>query len=498
MLEVAELGHKISKEEYQEKVPELRTQLLQAQAELGEADFPLIILISGMDGAGKGDTVNLLNEWLDPRHIRTAAFGKSTEEESQRPRFWRFWRSLPSKGRIALYVGSWYSLPIALRFHGKISEAELEKKLVRINTFERELAVDGALIIKFWLHLSKEEQTKRLHKLESDPDTRWRVTSKDQKHLKSYDKFRPVVEHVLRMTSTGEAPWEIIEGYDKHYRNLTVGQIILDRLQERLAREKSEPSRTDVNTEMMTKPVTGDEITVLNNLDMSLALKPKEYKKELAKQQGRLSRLTRKSVHEGVSSIVVLEGWDAAGKGGLIRRLVPAMDARHYHIIPIAAPTDEEKAHHYLWRFWHHISRAGDLTIYDRSWYGRVLVERVEDLASPEEWMRAYAEINDFEAQLVEHGILITKFWIHITPDVQLRRFKAREETPYKNYKLTEEDFRNRQKWALYETAVNDMVERTSTEYAPWILIEGNDKHFARIKALTTLCDRLENALEEV
>jgi polyphosphate kinase 2 (PPK2 family) len=243
--------------------------------------------------------------------------------------------------------------------------------------------------------------------------------------------------------------------------------------------------------------VDDNQITVLNSLDMSLALTPKEYKKELAKQQGRLSHLARKAVHEGLSSIIVLEGWDAAGKGGLVRRLVPAMDARHYHIIPIAAPTDEEKAHHYLWRFWRHISRAGDVTIYDRSWYGRVLVERVEGLATPEKWMRAYSEINDFEAQLVEHGIVLTKFWIHITPDEQLRRFQSREDTPFKNYKLTEEDFRNRQKWPLYETAVDDMVERTSTEYAPWTLIEGNDKHFARIKALRVLCDRLEYVLNQ-
>ena len=497
MLEVAELGHKVSKEEYQQEVSELRTRLLQAQVELGEADFPLIILISGMDGAGKGETINLLNEWLDPRHIRTAAFDKPTDEEKQRPRFWRFWRSLPSKGRMALYVGSWYSEPIAKRFHDKISQAELDTELVRINTFERELVADGALIIKFWLHLSKEEQSKQLHKLESNPDTRWRVTKKDHKHLRLYEKFRPVAEHVLRITSTGEAPWEIVEGFDKRYRSLTIGQIILDKLTERLARKPSQSTSMGVLAKTMTKPVADDEVTVLNSLDLSLTLTSKEYKKELAKQQERLSRLTRKAVHEGLSSIVVLEGWDAAGKGGLVRRLVPAMDARHYHIIPIAAPTDEEKAHHYLWRFWRHISRAGDVTIYDRSWYGRVLVERVEELATPEEWMRAYAEINDFEAQLVEHGIVLTKFWIHITPDEQMRRFRAREETPFKNYKLTDEDFRNRQKWSLYETAVDDMVERTSTEFAPWILVEGNDKHYARIKALRVLCDRLEGVLNQ-
>lgn len=495
MFEVAELGHKVSKSEYKEKVPDLRIQLLEVQAQLRTQDFPVIILISGVDGAGKGETVNLLNEWLDPRYVRTDAFGKPTEEEAQRPRFWRFWRALPARGHMALYVGSWYSNPLSQHVYGNISAAELDEELVRINTFERELIADGALIIKVWLHLSKENQKTRLKKLESDPNTRWRVTKQDHKHLKLYDQFRPVAEHVLRVTSTGESPWTIVEGTDARYRGLTTGQIILDRIKERLAKTPHEPSVEEVEFRTITPPVSGEVVTVLNTLDDSLVLDAKKYKQQLEKQQGRLNQLARQAVQDKISSVVVLEGWDAAGKGGIIRRIIPAMDARHYHIIPVAAPTDEEKAHHYLWRFWRHISLAGDFTIYDRSWYGRVLVERIEGFARTEEWMRAYAEINDFEAQLVEHGIMLTKFWIHISKEEQLRRFKAREETPFKRHKITEEDYRNREKWDLYEHAVNDMVERTSTEYAPWILVEGNDKRYARIKVLRVLCDRLEQLI---
>lgn len=498
MFEVAELGHKVAKEEYKQRVPDLRTQLLEVQFQLRQADFPVIVLVSGVDGAGKGETVNLLNEWLDPRFVRTDAFDKPTDEERQRPRFWRYWRALPAKGHMALYVGSWYSGPLARRVYGKVSAAELDEELARINAFEKELADDGALIIKIWLHLSKRQQARRLKKLESNPETRWRVSKRDHKHLKLYDRFRPIAEHALRVTSTGEVPWVIVEGSDARYRGLTVGQIILDRLSQRLARQ---PQSCECDEERefqaITPPVSGEPVTLLNTLRLDLSVERDVYRRELEIQQGRLNRLTRKALQKGVSSVMVMEGWDAAGKGGVIRRMVPAMDARHYHIIPVAAPTDEERAHHYLWRFWRHVSRAGHVTIYDRSWYGRVLVERVEGFATRDEWMRAYAELNDFEDQLVAHGMVLTKIWLHIDKDEQLRRFKLREETPFKRHKITEEDYRNREKWDLYEQAVNDMVERTSTEYAPWMLVEANDKKYARLKVLRVFCDRLEGALQK-
>lgn len=494
MFEVAELGHKLSKEEYEERVPQLRTELLEVQEALKSADFPVIILVSGVDGAGKGVTVNLLNEWFDPCYLRTFAFGEMTDEERERPEYWRFWRALPPKGSIGLYIGSWYSHPIAERATGRFNDAELDGHLLRIKNFEQELVDDGALIIKFWLHLSRDAQKKRLKKLESDPKTAWRVTKQDKEHLKHYDAFRSITERTLRDTSTGDAPWIIVEGSDPRYRGFTVGQHILDRIRNRLQRfEQTRANITPATSEVL--PVLTRSLTLLSHLDLGKSLSKKSYQKELEKYQCQLNTLAHAAYEKKISSVVVLEGWDAAGKGGLIRRIVPALDARDYRVISTAAPTDEERAHHYLWRFWRHIPRAGKLTMYDRSWYGRVLVERVEGYARPEQWMRAYAEINDFEEQLTDHGTLLIKLWLHIDMDEQLRRFKEREKVTYKQYKITEEDYRNREKWDDYEHAVNDMVERTSTEYAPWTLIEGNDKRYARIKAIRTFCDRLEEAV---
>jgi polyphosphate kinase 2 (PPK2 family) len=206
--------------------------------------------------------------------------------------------------------------------------------------------------------------------------------------------------------------------------------------------------------------------------------------------------LQRRAGKRGVSTILVFEGWDAAGKGGAIRRVTGSLDARDYQVIPIAAPNDEERAHHYLWRFWRHLSRAGRLTIFDRSWYGRVLVERVEGFATEAEYMRGYGEIDHFEEQLVTDGILLLKFWIHISKAEQLKRFRDRSRTSYKQWKITDEDWRNRKRWDDYTVAVNDMVARTSTKIAPWTLVEGNDKNFARIKVLRTLADRLDDRLK--
>lgn len=495
MFEVAELGNTVSKKDYEAAVPELRMDLLLLQEELKRANLPVFILVSGVDGAGKGETVNTLNEWMDPRYLESFAFGPLTDEERERPEFWRFWRALTPKGRVGIYVGSWYSHPIADRVNDRLTEAELDAYLLRIKTFEKELVDDGALIIKLWLHLGKDDQKKRIRQLQKNPDTAWQVTDLDRKHLKLYDKFRSIAERTLRETSTGEAPWIIVDGSDARYRHVTVARHIIDRIRKRIAARQNGDTQAAPPGPDDT-PIVIRSNTVLGTLDLGKSLATKTYKKQLAAAQLRLSRLARAAREKNISSMLVLEGWDAAGKGGVIRRIVPALDARSYRIIPIAAPTDEERAHHYLWRFWRHIPRAGYVTVYDRSWYGRVLVERIEGFCSRDEWMRAYAEINDFEEQLTEHGIVLMKYWVHIDQDEQLSRFKEREKIPWKKYKITEEDYRNREKWEQYEYAVNDMVERTSTEFAPWTLIEGNDKRYARVKALEVFCDRLERALD--
>jgi polyphosphate:AMP phosphotransferase len=496
VFEIAELGHTIKKSVYNEEVPEIRTELLLAQQKIKQAGFSVIVLVSGVDGGGKGDVINILNEWMDPRLMRTIAFGPMSDEERERPKYWRFWRTLPPKGTTGIYVGSWYSDPISERVYGKIDDADLYKELNNIKHLEQELIDDGALIIKCWLHLKKDTQKKRLKDLEKKPETQWKVTEKDKKHLELYDSFIQVAEHVLTATSTGDSPWLIVDGTDFRYSSLTIARHLLNRIDnhilqqtEKKVRQESQLPFCDVTHRL--------QQSILDTLDLSLKLDKKEYNAQLAKYQARIGKLTRKAYEMKKSSILVFEGWDAGGKGGAIRRVTHAIDARSYRVISVAAPTDEERLHHYLWRFWRHIPMAGQVTIYDRSWYGRVLVERVEGFAQEVEWKRAYSEIVNFEQALCHHGIVLVKFWLHIDQDEQLNRFKEREQISYKQHKITEEDYRNREKWDDYKLAVNEMVTRTSTQIAPWVLIEGNDKKYARIKVLQTYCEMLERSLEE-
>jgi polyphosphate kinase 2 (PPK2 family) len=478
-------------------------------------------MFAGVDGAGKGETVNLLNTWMDPRWIITRAYGKPSDEENERPEYWKYWRDLPPDGRVGFFLSSWYSRPLLDRVYRRSRPSQFEEQLERIAAFERTLADNGALILKFWMHLSKQAQKARLRALEKSPLTRWRVTSLQWDHWRRYDRFIAATERTLQRTSTVDAPWMIVEGTDEGYRSVTVATSVRDAIRQALtegrgrrpadkaaasstrtasgasrsALAKATADKSRAPKVAATPDAAAPETTILSHLDMSRAVSKKRFETDLERQRGRLNRLQRKAQQRGVSTILVFEGWDAAGKGGAIRRLTGALDARSYQVIPIAAPNDEERAHHYLWRFWRHLSRAGRLTIFDRSWYGRVLVERVERYATEQDWKRAYSEINEFEEQLVDHGIVLVKYWIHITKDEQLRRFKEREQEAYTQWKLTPEDWRNREKWSEYERAVNDMVERTSTRRAPWTLVEGNDKYFARLKVIETACRSLEEAL---
>ncbi|MFZ5757037.1 MAG: polyphosphate:AMP phosphotransferase [Pseudomonadota bacterium] len=492
MFESAELGHSIDKDTFDREEPELRSALLAAQyALLAQKKTAVVVLIGGVDGAGKGETVNLFNEWMDPRHIQTHAFGPPSDEEDDRPPMWRFWRALPPKGRIGMLFGSWYTDPIVDRVGRRISKADLDQHIESIRHFERMLAQENVLLVKLWFHLSEKAQKKRLRELEKNPLTRWRVTKEDWKRFGNYDRFRKVSEHTLRETSTGEAPWIVIEGSDHRYRSLTAGRILLAALQDRLA-QKDVPKETRA-APLPKPPIDGRN--VLSALDQKSRTPKKKYEHELEKYQGELNLLSRHPRFRKHSAVCVFEGQDAAGKGGSVRRITQALDARHYSIIPVAAPTEEERAQPYLWRFWRHLPRRGHVTIFDRSWYGRVLVERVEGFCSEAAWMRAYAEINDFEEQMDRHGLILSKFWLAITPQEQLKRFREREKTGYKKFKITDEDWRNREKWPQYERAVCDMVDRTSTEIAPWTLVAANDKYSARLQILKTLCERWEQAL---
>jgi len=491
MFESAEIGHVISKSAYREAVPLLRAALLEAQVRLHEnKKVPVVVLISGQDGAGKGETINVLYEWMDPRFISTLAFTEPSDEERERPNMWRFWRSLPPKGRIGIFAGSWYSDPIRERIQGAISLKELDARADQINRFERMLVNEGALVLKFWFHLTKEGQKKRLKELESNPHTAWRVTKWNWDRLKTYDKLQDTAGHFLRMTNTSWAPWVVVEGTDDRYRSLTVGKVLLEALQKKL--DASTQADTPVTPIIR---VDTDGRNVLTEINLKLKLEDKSYKTELARWQGRLSDLIRDERFRNRSLVCAFEGADAAGKGGAIRRISAALDARQFQIIPVAAPTEEERNQPYLWRFWRNLPRRGRVAIFDRTWYGRVLVERVEGFCSENDWLRAYAEINDFEHELADAGVIVVKFWLQISQEEQLKRFKEREKIEFKRFKITQEDWRNREKWATYQHAICDMVERTSTGNAPWTLVEANDKNYARIKIMRTLCERLEAEL---
>ena len=537
MFETAELGRTIAKKDFKKTAAELREELLGLQEDLRlSRDFQVILLFAGVDGAGKGETVGLLNAWMDPAWLVTRAYDEPTEAERELPAFWKYWRDLPPRGRIGMFLSAWYHHPVLARVNREIDDASFLRKLDHIVRFERALARDGALILKFWMHLSRDAQEQRLTSLQHDPLTKARVTEQDWEHWRLYDRFIDTAEQVITRTNRGIAPWTVIEGADANYRAATVTTALRDALKTRLEeaaansqvkavnggvkkagngdgkakRAKADGKTTGkANGKTNGKPKNGaagspnggydaaKAITVLNRLDMSKSLGKHAYEKRLVELQAFLHRLHHQAKAQKLSSVLVFEGPDAGGKGGAIRRINEALDVRNYQVHGIAAPTDEEKAQHYLWRFWRRLGRAGMVTIFDRSWYGRVLVERIEGFATEDEWRRSYAEINDFENQLIESGMVLVKYWLHITEEEQLARFKLREKTAYKRWKLTEEDWRNRAKWPDYAQAVNDMVQFTSTSTAPWTLVEGNDKRYARVKVLETYCERLAEALGE-
>ncbi len=490
------LEHRLDKASFQAEEPKLRAQLLEAQLALVERrDFPVLILVTGMDGAGKGGVIQRLYEWLDPRHLRTNGYGAPDEAERARPWMWRYWRDLPPKGEIGVVFGSWYNDPLYALASGAIDEAGFARELDAIASFERMLAAEGALILKFMLVVSDKEQKKRLKEIAKNPGVGRHVleeftTLRRGRRKKTRVRNRALVETIIRETNQPHAPWVVLASDDPRYRDLNFGRAILEALRGRLA---SEPAAPPPAAQAQIPNLDGR--TVLSALDMSLALDEGAYKARLAAAQDRLAALSVDKAFQDRAVVAVFEGNDAAGKGGSIRRITAALDPRRFRVHPVAAPSDEEKAQPYLWRFWRHLPGRGHVAIFDRSWYGRVLVERVEGFASPGEWLRAYGEINRFEEEQDRAGIIVAKFWLAISKDEQLRRFQEREQVEFKRFKITDEDWRNREKWDDYVAAVNDMVDHTSTSHAPWTLVEAQDKRWARVKVLETLCDRIQAAL---
>ncbi|MCB1042650.1 MAG: polyphosphate:AMP phosphotransferase [Acidobacteria bacterium] len=491
MFESAEIGHKIDKQTYSIQVPELRASLVEAQYELNEArQFPVIVVVAGVEFAGRGEVINTLNEWMDPRHIQVHASRAATSVELEYPTLWRFWQDLPPKGKIGMFFGSWYTPLFRELANGNKNTADWERAMERIIRFEKMLADEGAVIVKFWLHLSQDALKKRIKKLGKHAETKWKVANLDPGIVKNYQSFKSLAESVVIESSRAHAPWIVVESSQPKFRNLTVGTALLQAIRSRL---KHGHTHSITSVAPIHQPL--DQLGLLDTLNLDCALDRNDYKQQLKHHQGRLHRLAHHKKFQDLSVVLVFEGNDAAGKGGAIRRVTGALDVRQMKIHPISAPTDEELAQPFLWRFWRRLPRRGRIAVFDRSWYGRVLVERVEGYCGQDDWMRAYSEINEFEEELSEANMLVIKFWLAISKDEQLKRFKEREHVRFKKFKITPDDWRNREKWDAYVRAVNDMIDRTSTAQSPWVLVEANNKWHARVKVVKTIADRLEDAL---
>ncbi len=509
MLEKVDLSKKLSKEEYKEKMSHLETRIGQLQRECKALKIPIMIVFEGFGAAGKGLQIGRLIQSMDPRGFHVFPIKNETEEERMHPFLWRFWTKTPEKGRIAIYDGSWYRRALIDRFEKRTKEKELPEAFHSINSFEKQLTDDGTVIIKLFLDISRKEQKKRFEKLQKNKETAWRVTQGDLERNAKYNEYAAMMEDMLFKTDTDYAPWTIIEATDRRFATVkiytTVIKAMADQI-EKLARQKKKVTADQETEDHMNvsevareadKELRELQVSILSKADLSLKYSREEYEEKLDKLQKKIEKLHGELYRRRIPVVLGFEGWDAGGKGGAIKRLTAKMDARGYAVNPTASPNDIEKAHHYLWRFWRAMPKAGHVAIFDRTWYGRVMVERIEGFCTKEEWQRAYKEINDMEKDLHDAGAVVIKFWMHIDKDEQERRFRERQENPEKQWKITDEDWRNREKWDQYEDAVNEMLLRTSTDYAPWVVVEGNDKYYARVKVLKTVVDAIEERLKE-
>ena len=468
------------------------------QREARAKGLPVMVVFEGWGASGKGTMISRLIQPLDPRGFKVFTIQAENEEEHMHPFLWRFWTKTPSKGRMHIFDRSWYRRVITEQMDAPMDQKRLDAAYQQILSFEEQLSADGTLIIKFFLHISADEQEKRLKKLERSLETKWRVTKADWKHFKQYKAYLPMYDHMLEQTDMSWAPWHVIEATDREYAAVKVMTIVAGMIEERLNEENAKESRSHL-AERAQEELPGTEetmrTTVLDGVDVSLTMTKEDYKKRLSVLQKELTRLQNEMYLKRIPVVVALEGWDAAGKGGAIKRLTEPLDPRGYEVVPTAAPNDIEKAHHYLWRFWRAMPKDGHMTIFDRTWYGRVMVERIEGFCSQAEWHRAYREINQMEQNLTDHGVIVLKFWLQIDKDEQERRFNERMEDPEKQWKITDEDWRNREKWDAYVKAVDEMILRTSTTYAPWTIVEADSKYYARIKVLETVVRALKNRI---
>jgi AMP-polyphosphate phosphotransferase len=495
MLKNVDLSREIAKAEYKRLKADADLKLADLHRQVKALGIPVIIVFEGWSASGKGTLINQLILPLDPRGFTVYSASGPTEEERFYPFLWQFWKQTPTRGRLAIFDRSWNRRVVTGRVEGQVKGKQLRQAFEDIRSFERQLTDDGVVIVKCFLHISKHEQKRRFGALRENGATAWRVTEADLRQNQQYGEYLASAEDMLTETDTEYAPWTVVEAHDRRFATLKVFATVIDALERAVAvavRKTDEPQAPPVQP---APTINAFKTTALDHVDLSLSLTAEEYADRLKEAQTRLRELEHQIYRRRMPVVIAYEGWDAAGKGGNIRRLTQNLDPRGYGVVPIAAPNDIEKAHHYLWRFWAQLPKAGHIAIFDRTWYGRVLVERVEGFCTEEQWRRAYREINAMEQQLVHFGTVLLKFWLHIDPDEQLRRFRERQEDVHKQWKITEEDWRNRSKLDQYRDAVEEMLYRTSTPYAPWTIVESNCKWYARVKVLETVCEAIRQRL---
>jgi len=488
MLGKLDTTKKIDVKDYQTTMKRLQRELASLQQQIKERGIPVLVVFEGWSAAGKGTAISRLVHPLDPRDFNVYTMGKVAPHGALKPFLCSYATNAPRKGRMAIYDKSWHriSLPEGVKAW-RLTQAEKAGFYYDVNAFEKQLEDDGTLIVKFFLHISKNEQKRRFDALEKSSDTKWRINENDKFQNKNYSKYIKYFDKMIAQTNNH--PWHVVAADDSRYAAVIVYETLIAEIEAKVAQAGDENKLEKKGKTEKTVPA------VLSEIGLNKTITNDDYITKLQFYQSKLSTLCYKMHERRTSVVIVYEGWDAAGKGGNIKRLTQELDPRCYEVVPIAAPTSEELDHQYLWRFWKKMPMDGQLTIFDRSWYGRVLVERVEGFAAQNEWQRAYGEINDMEMHLANHGVIMLKFWLHIDKDEQLSRFESRQANPFKQHKITDEDWRNRLKWDEYEQAINEMLLKTNTGHAPWVIIESNNKKYARIKTLELVTNILEQRL---
>lgn len=479
------------KEELKQRLKAAQAKLATYQLEIKEKKIPVFVLLEGWGAAGKGKLIGKIIKNIDPRFFKVATMAAPTAEDLRRPFFYRFMKEIPEAGKFKFLDTGWMEETAKERLLENMDDDDYDKRINSVKRFERQLTDDGYLVLKFFLHIDREEQKKRMEHVLADEDAYWRINDFDKWQNKNYEECVDVFSKFMNDTNLSQAPWYIVDSENYKWAEVQLLELMNSAIEVAL-----QNSAHSVPILQNTFPLV--KMPKLNEVDLENAVIDDEtYKIELKRLQKKLSVLHDRLYRKRIPVIIAYEGWDAAGKGGNIKRITGALDPRGFEVHPIASPEPHEKARHHLWRFWTRLPKTGHIAIFDRTWYGRLMVERLEGFCSENDWKRCFNEINEFEKELDDWGAVIFKFWVEIDKDTQLERFTLRQNNPEKQWKITDEDWRNRDKWDLYEGAVNEMLQKTSTRFAPWYILESVDKKYARIKALRIIVEELENRLND-